>query len=172
VPPHPVIRDMAMLHAVRVYLGSDHAGFELKAFLVEHLTSLGHDVVDVGPDVYDADDDYPPFCIATARRVVADLGSLGVVIGGSGNGEQISANKVVGCRAALAWSSKTAGLAREHNDAQVMGIGARMHSPAEAAEIVETFLATPFSGGDRHSRRIEQISSFETTGEAPPISAS
>jgi ribose 5-phosphate isomerase B len=172
VPPHPVIRDMAMLHVVRVYLGSDHAGFELKAFLVQHLTSLGHDVVDVGPNVFDADDDYPPFCIATARRVVADSGSLGVVIGGSGNGEQISANKVVGCRAALAWSTETARLAREHNDAQVMGIGARMHSPAEAAEIVEMFIATPFSGGERHSRRIGQISTFETTGEAPPISAS
>ena len=167
-----MIRDMAMLHAVRLYLGSDHAGFELKTFLLEHLTSLGHEVVDVGPAVFDADDDYPPFCIATARRVVADSGSLGVVIGGSGNGEQISANKVVGCRAALAWSTETAALAREHNDAQVMGIGARMHSPAEAAEIVETFIATPFSGGERHCRRIAQISTFETTGEIPPISPS
>ena len=164
-----MIRHMAMLDAVRVYLGSDHAGFELKAFLVEHLTSLGHDVVDVGPDVYDADDDYPAFCIATARRVVADSGSLGVVIGGSGNGEQISANKVPGCRAALAWSTDTAKLAREHNDAQVVGIGARMHSPAEAAEIVEVFLNTPFSGGERHSRRIRQISDFESTGEPPPL---
>ena len=163
---------MAMLHAVRLYLGSDHAGFELKTFLLEHLTSLGHEVVDVGPAVFDADDDYPPFCIATARRVVADSGSLGVVIGGSGNGEQISANKVVGCRAALVWSTETAALAREHNDAQVMGIGARMHRPAEAAEIVETFLATPFSGGERHCRRIAQISTFETTGEIPPISPS
>ncbi len=162
---------MAMLHAVRVYLGSDHAGFELKAFLVKHLTSLGHDVVDVGPDVFDPDDDYPPFCIETARRVVADPGSIGVVIGGSGNGEQISANKVPGCRAALAWSTETARLAREHNDAQVAGIGARMHSPAEAAEIVEAFLTTPFSGGERHSRRIKQISDFESTGDAPPISA-
>ncbi|MGH3548799.1 MAG: ribose-5-phosphate isomerase [Pseudonocardiaceae bacterium] len=156
---------------MRVYLGSDHAGFELKVFLVEHLTSLGHDVVDVGPDVFDADDDYPPFCIATARRVVGDSGSLGVVIGGSGNGEQISANKVLGCRAALAWSIETAGLARQHNDAQVVGIGARMHSAAEAAEIVEAFLATPFSGGERHCRRISQISNFESTGEPPPISA-
>ncbi len=161
-----------MLHAVRVYLGSDHAGFELKVFLVEHLTSLGHDVVDVGPDVFDADDDYPPFCIATALRVVADSGSLGVVIGGSGNGEQISANKVAGCRAALAWSTETAGLAREHNDAQVVGIGARMHSPAEAAQIVEVFLTTPFSGGERHSRRIRQIADFESTGAPPPTSAS
>ncbi len=161
-----------MLHAVRVYLGSDHAGFELKVFLVEHLTSLGHDVVDVGPDVFDADDDYPPFCIATALRVVADSGSFGVVIGGSGNGEQISANKVAGCRAALAWSTETAGLAREHNDAQVVGIGARMHSPVEAAQIVEAFLTTPFSGGERHCRRIRQIADFESTGEPPPISAS
>jgi ribose 5-phosphate isomerase B len=160
-----------MLHTVRVYLGSDHAGFELKLFLAEHLAGLGHDVVDVGPDVYDASDDYPPFCIETARRVVADSGSLGVVIGGSGNGEQISANKVPGCRAALAWSTEIAGLAREHNDAQVVGIGARMHSPAEAAEIVETFLTTPFSGGERHSRRIRQISEFESAGELPPLPA-
>lgn len=156
--------------AVRVYLGSDHAGFELKAHLVQHLTSLGHDVVDVGPDVFDPNDDYPPFCIETARRVVTDPGSLGVVIGGSGNGEQISANKVTGCRAALAWSTEVARLAREHNDAQVMGIGARMHAFAEAAQIVETFLATQFSGGERHTRRIKMISDFESTGEAPPIS--
>ena len=159
-----------MLHTVHVYLGSDHAGFELKQFLLTHLASLGHDVVDVGPEAFDADDDYPPFCIEAARRVVANAGSLGVVIGGSGNGEQISANKVPGCRAALAWSTETAKLAREHNDAQVAGIGARMHTPAEAAEIVEVFLNTPFSGGERHSRRISQISDFESTGEPPPMS--
>jgi ribose 5-phosphate isomerase B len=163
---------MAILHIVRVYLGSDHAGFELKAFLVQHLTSLGHDVVDVGPGVFDADDDYPPFCIETARRVVADPGSLGVVIGGSGNGEQISANKVAGCRAALAWSTEIARLAREHNDAQVVGIGARMHGLTEAAEIVTAFLTTPFSGGERHTRRIKLIADFEATGESPPITAS
>jgi ribose 5-phosphate isomerase B len=161
-----------MLVTMRVYLGSDHAGFELKAFLVQHLTSLGHDVVDVGPAVFDPDDDYPPFCIETARRVVADAGSLGVVIGGSGNGEQIAANKVRGCRAALAWSTETARLAREHNDAQVVGVGARMHASAEAAKIVETFLTTPFSGGERHIRRIKQISDFESTGEAPPLPSS
>ncbi len=154
---------------MRVYLGSDHAGFELKTFLAKHLTSLGHDVVDVGPHVIDPDDDYPPFCIETARQVVADSGSLGVVIGGSGNGEQISANKVSGCRAALAWSTEIAKLAREHNDAQVVGIGARMHSAGEAAEIVEVFVNTPFSGGERHSRRIKQISDFESTGQPPPI---
>lgn len=160
---------MARFRDVRVYLGSDHAGFELKGFLAEHLASLGHDVVDVGPQSYDPDDDYPPFCIETARRVVANSGSLGVVIGGSGNGEQISANKVKGCRAALAWSTETATLAREHNDAQVVGIGARMHSQAEAAEIVEAFLNTPFSGGDRHLRRIGQISEYEGTGDPLPL---
>ncbi|MGH3916466.1 MAG: ribose-5-phosphate isomerase [Pseudonocardiaceae bacterium] len=154
---------------MRVYLGSDHAGFELKVFLVEHLASLGHDVVDVGPAAFDPDDDYPPFCIETARRVVANSGSLGVVIGGSGNGEQISANKVAGCRAALAWSTETAQLAREHNDAQVVGIGARMHSAAQAADIVEAFLNTPFSGGERHLRRVAQITDYETAGEPPPL---
>ncbi|MGH4023647.1 MAG: ribose-5-phosphate isomerase [Pseudonocardiaceae bacterium] len=154
---------------MRVYLGSDHAGFELKNFLAEHLAGLGHDVVDVGPDVFDPDDDYPPFCIETARRVVANSGSLGVVIGGSGNGEQISANKVKGCRAALAWNPEIAKLAREHNDAQVVGIGARMHSEAEAAQIVETFLNTAFSGGERHLRRIRQIVEYETTGEPLPL---
>lgn len=160
---------MATFLDVRVYLGSDHAGFELKGFLAEHLTSLGHDVVDVGPFAFDPDDDYPPFCIETARRVVANSGSLGVVIGGSGNGEQISANKVKGCRAVLAWSTETAQLAREHNDAQVAGIGARMHSPAEAAQIVEAFINTSFSGGERHLRRISQIAEYEATGEPFPL---
>lgn len=154
---------------MRVYLGSDHAGFELKSFLAGHLAGRGHDVVDVGPEAFDPDDDYPPFCIETARRVVANAGSLGVVIGGSGNGEQISANKVQGCRAALAWSPEIAKLAREHNDAQVIGIGARMHSESEAAQIVEAFLGTSFSGGDRHLRRIGQISEYETTGEPLPL---
>jgi len=157
---------------VRVYLGSDHASFELKAHLVKHLTGLGHDVVDVGPAVYDAVDDYPPFCIETARRVVADEGSLGVVIGGSGNGEQIAANKVPGCRAALAWSTEIAQLAREHNNAQVVGIGARMHTAEEAASIVETFLNTPFSEGERHIRRIRLITEYERTGEPPALPTS
>jgi ribose 5-phosphate isomerase B len=160
---------MATFLAVRVYLGSDHAGFDLKVFLVEHLTSLGHDVVDVGPDSFDPEDDYPPFCIETGRRVVANTGSLGVVIGGSGNGEQISANKVRGIRAALTWSTETARLAREHNDAQICAIGARMHSPAEAAEIVDVFLATPFSDGERHLRRIKQIADYEANGEPPSL---
>jgi ribose 5-phosphate isomerase B len=153
---------------VRVYLGSDHAGFELKAHLAEHLAAAGHDVVDVGPATYDAYDDYPPYCVEAARRVVADEGSLGVVIGGSGNGEQIAANKVPGCRAALAYDTETAKLAREHNDAQVMGIGSRMHTAAEAAGIVSTFVDTPFSGGARHARRIRMLAEYERTG-TPPV---
>ena len=156
---------------MRVYLGSDHAGFELKNHLAEHLRGAGHDVVDIGPAVYDAVDDYPPFCVETARRVVADEGSLGVVIGGSGNGEQIAANKVTGCRAALAWSTQTATLAREHNNAQVIGVGARMHSAQEATEIVDAFLATPFSGEPRHQRRIDMLSDYERTGTPPPLPA-
>jgi ribose 5-phosphate isomerase B len=154
---------------VRVYLGSDHAGFELKAHLADHLAAAGHEVIDVGPASYDADDDYPPYCVEAARRVVADEGSLGVVIGGSGNGEQIAANKVAGCRAALAYDVETATLAREHNDAHVVGIGARMHTPAEAAEIVTAFVGTPFSGNERHARRIRMLTEYERTGEPPAL---
>ncbi|MGM1057863.1 ribose-5-phosphate isomerase [Saccharothrix sp. Mg75] len=154
---------------MRVYLGSDHAGFELKTALAKHLSDAGHDVVDVGPAVYDAEDDYPPFCIEAATRVVAEPGTLGVVIGGSGNGEQIAANKVPGARAALAYSVETAKLAREHNDAQLIGLGARMHTTEEAFAIVEAFLATPFSGQERHARRIGILADYERTGEAPPL---
>jgi ribose 5-phosphate isomerase B len=156
---------------VRVYLGSDHAGFELKAHLVKHLSGAGHEVVDVGPAVYDAEDDYPPYCVETARRVLADDGSLGVVIGGSGNGEQIAANKVPGIRAALAYNTETAQLARQHNDAQVLAIGGRMHSLEESTAIVEAFLATSFSGTERHARRIRMMADYERTGEPPALPA-
>ena len=154
---------------MRVYIGSDHAGFELKAHLVEHLTGAGHDVVDVGAASYDAEDDYPPYCVEAALRTVADAGSLGIVIGGSGNGEQISANKVPGCRAALAWTTETATLAREHNNAQVVAIGARMHTPDVAAQIADAFLATPFSEGERHKRRIGELAEYERTGVPPAL---
>jgi ribose 5-phosphate isomerase B len=147
---------------MRVHLGADHAGFELKAVLADRLAEGGHEVVDHGAHEYDAQDDYPPFCIAAAQAVVADPGSLGIVIGGSGNGEQIAANKVVGVRAALAWSIETATLARQHNDANVMGLGARMHDEATAVSIVEAFLATPFSGDPRHERRIALVADFES----------
>jgi ribose 5-phosphate isomerase B len=154
---------------MRVYLGSDHAGFELKVHLVNHLSKEGYDVVDVGPHAYDPDDDYPAFCLHTGDRVVADASSLGVVIGGSGNGEQIAANKVAGVRAALAWSIDTAQLAREHNDANVVAVGARQHTLDEATAIVEAFLTTPFSGNERHARRIGQMADYERTRQLPDL---
>ncbi|WP_134324655.1 ribose-5-phosphate isomerase [Cumulibacter soli] len=146
---------------MRVFIGCDHAGFELKNYLVDHLTDAGHEVTDMGAHVYDKDDDYPPFCIATAESVRDTAGSLGIVIGGSGNGEQIAANKVKGIRAALAWSPETASLAREHNNAQVVGIGARMHTLEEAAQIADAFLATAWSGNERHQRRIDLLADYE-----------
>ncbi|MFI6831491.1 ribose-5-phosphate isomerase [Kribbella sp. NPDC050241] len=155
---------------MRVHIGSDHAGFELKNHLVQHLTAAGHDVVDHGPAVYDAVDDYPPYCLRTGVAVVEEPGSLGIVIGGSGNGEQIAANKVKGVRAVLAWSTDTARLGREHNNANVISVGARMHSEEEATGFVETFLATDYSGEERHTRRIDMLSGYESTGELPPLS--
>lgn len=146
---------------MRVYLASDHAGFELKAFLVARLGERGYEAVDLGTHHLDPEDDYPAFCIEAGRRVVADPGSLGVVIGGSGNGEQIAANKVRGVRAALAWNPDTARLAREHNDANVVSIGARMHDEETAASLVELFLSTPFSGAERHARRIAELADYE-----------
>lgn len=165
----PYIREGDIrLAVVRIYLGSDHAGLELKAHLAERLSRLGHEVTDVGPIRYDAGDDYPPYCIETARRVVADAGSLGIVIGGSGNGEQIAANTVPGARAALAWNVETAVLARRHNNALLAGIGARMHTAEEAERIVDAFLAAEFEGG-RHQRRIDLLSEYERTGEPPAL---
>ncbi len=150
---------------MRVHIGSDHAGFELKTHLIAWLADHGHEPVDHGAFEYDADDDYPPFCIAATEATVAEPGSLGVVIGGSGNGEQMAANKVKGARAALAWSTETAALAREHNNALVVSIGARMHTAEEATAIVETFLTTAWSQGERHQRRIDMLSAYEETGE-------
>jgi ribose 5-phosphate isomerase B len=156
---------------MRVYLGSDHAGYELKNHLVEHLQKQGHDVVDVGPHVYDPEDDYPAYCLTAGAKVVADPGSLGIVIGGSGNGEQIAANKIEGVRSALVWKVEIAELARQHNDSNVCAIGAREHSPEEAESFVDTFLATPFSGNPRHARRIAQLAEYERTRELPPLPA-
>lgn len=152
---------------MRVYLGSDHAGFELKAHLLDELRAQGHQVIDCGATTYQPDDDYPGFCIDVGTRVVADTGTLGVVIGGSGNGEAISANKVDGVRAALAWNEDTARLGREHNDANVVAIGARMHPVDIATALVTLFVATPFSAGDRHRRRIAQIADYERARAAP-----
>ncbi|GAB7039840.1 MULTISPECIES: ribose-5-phosphate isomerase [Catenuloplanes] len=154
---------------MRVYLGADHAGYELKVHLVNYLSKQGYEVVDVGPHVFDPEDDYPAYCLHTAARVVADPGSLGIVIGGSGNGEQIAANKVKGTRVGLAWNLETARLTREHNDANLVGIGARQHTLDEATAIVEAFLTTPFSNSERHSRRIAQVAAYETSGDLPDL---
>ncbi|RZL22273.1 MULTISPECIES: ribose-5-phosphate isomerase [Rhodococcus] len=154
---------------MRVYLGADHAGFERKNEIIEHLTANGHEAIDCGAHEYDAVDDYPAFCIEAAKRVVADEGSLGIVLGGSGNGEQIAANKVPGARCALAWSVETAKLAREHNKAQLIGIGGRMHSLEESLAIVDAFLAAEWSGEERHQRRIDILSEYEKTGVAPAL---
>lgn len=154
---------------MRVHLGSDHAGFELKERIVERLTELGHEPVDHGPAQYDAVDDYPPFVLRAAEGVARDPGSLGVVLGGSGNGEAIAANKVKGIRCALAHSEDTAKLGREHNDANVVSVGARMHDEATAIRLVELFLETPYSGDERHTRRIDMLSAYETTGTLPPL---
>jgi ribose 5-phosphate isomerase B len=137
--------------------------------LIEQLRAQGHEVFDHGPEVYDALDDYPAFCINAALAVVRDeqasIAALGIVLGGSGNGEQIAANKVHGIRAALAWNESTAKLAREHNNANVVAIGARQHSREEVLRLVEIFIAEPFSFDERHVRRIGQIANYEQSGE-------
>jgi ribose 5-phosphate isomerase B len=153
---------------MRIHLGCDHAGYELKTMLAAYLATAGHDVVDHGAFDHDEADDYPVFCLETAESVVAEPGSLGIVIGGSGNGEQIAANKVAGVRAALAWSVETARLARAHNDANVVGIGARMHSTELSFEIVRSFLETQFSGEERHQRRIDQVTAYEELRGSSP----
>ena len=145
---------------MRIHIATDHAGFELKNHLVAHLSAAGHDVVDHGALEYDPLDDYPAFCFSAAAAVVAEPGSLGIVIGGSGNGEQIAANKVHGVRAALAWNPEIARLSRQHNNANVVSVGARQHSTEEATAIVEAFLAEPFSGDERHQRRIDQVDGY------------
>lgn len=154
---------------MRVHIATDHAGMELSAHLITALIAKGYDMVDHGPQAYDAEDDYPSFCINAALAVVADqaagVDATGIVLGGSGNGEQIAANKVKGVRAALAWNLSTAKLAREHNDANVVAVGGRQHSVEDATEIIEAFLAEPFSDAERHVRRIGKIATYETTGE-------
>jgi ribose 5-phosphate isomerase B len=152
---------------VRVFIGTDHAGLEFKEHLKRALADAGHEPVDCGAFEYDAEDDYPPFCFEVGERTVAEPGTLGVVIGGSGNGEQIAANKVPGVRAALAWNHETATLARQHNDANVVSVGARQHTADEAAELVLAFLATPFSGDPRHARRIGLVSDYERDRHRP-----
>ncbi len=154
---------------MRIHLATDHAGLEFSQFLQTHLADSGHEVIDHGPVEYDALDDYPAFCINAAIGVVRDqsagVSALGIVFGGSGNGEQIAANKVAGARAALVWSVATAELARQHNDANLISIGARQHTLEEAVSFIDAFIAEPFSGDKRHARRIAQLAEFESTGD-------
>jgi ribose 5-phosphate isomerase B len=158
---------------MRVHLGSDHAGLELKEHLLNWLADHGYEAIDHGPFVYDADDDYPVFCLRAAEAVAADWQdgeqSLGVVIGGSGNGEAIAANKVKGVRCALVWNEETATLAREHNDANVVSVGGRMHTVEDMTRFVEVFLGTAYSGEERHTRRIDMLTDYEKTGNLPPL---
>ena len=154
---------------MRIHIATDHAGLETSHFLIESLASAGHEVFDHGPKSFDPLDDYPGFCINAALAVIHDeqagAKALGVVLGGSGNGEQIAANKVSGIRAALVWNQDTAKLARSHNDANVIAVGARQHSKEEVLELIQTFIQEPFSGDERHARRIGKIATFEQTGE-------
>jgi len=153
---------------MRIHVATDHAGLEFSQHLQSHLREQGHEVVDHGPVEYDALDDYPSFCINAAQAVANDwaagVPALGVVFGGSGNGEQMAANKVEGVRAALVWNLSTAQLAREHNNANVISIGARQHSVDEAVSFIDAFIAEPFPGDERHVRRISQLAEYERTG--------
>lgn len=154
-------------HPIRVHLGSDHAGFQLKNTLVEWLVDAGYEPVDHGPLELDPDDDYPPYVLAAAAAVAREPGTYGVVLGGSGNGEAIAANKVAGVRAALVWTEATARLAREHNDANVVSLGARQYDAHEAVQFVATFLETRFSGEERHVRRLGLVADYERSAELP-----
>jgi len=150
---------------MRIHIGSDHAGLEFKAKIIAHLQGQGHQVTDHGPHSFDPLDDYPEFCIPAALATANDPGSFGIVLGGSGNGEQMAANKVKGVRAALVWSVEIAKLARQHNDANVISLGGRMHDEKLCLELVDTFLSTPFSSDERHVRRIGLISKYEEKGQ-------
>lgn len=153
---------------MRIHIATDHAGLEFSQQLQQHLRNLGYEVIDHGPAEYDALDDYPSFCVNAALGVARDerdgVEALGVVFGGSGNGEQMAANKVAGIRAALVWNESTATLAREHNNANVISIGARQHPVEDAIRFIELFISTPFSGDERHVRRIGQLAEYERTG--------
>jgi ribose 5-phosphate isomerase B len=148
-----------MVQKLKVAIASDHAGFALKQRLAAWMREQGHDVVDLGTDS-ETPVDYPPLCAAAARAVVRGEADLGVVLGGSGQGEQIAANKVVGARAALCRDEWMAEMARRHNNANVLAMGARVVALERAQHILDTFLATPFDGG-RHTRRIELIAEIE-----------
>ncbi len=146
---------------MKIFLGADHRGFELKEKLKEWLGAKGHEVHDLGADRLQADDDYPDFAAAVARRVSENTASRGVLLCGSGTGMDVAANKVRGIRASVAWSAEAAAHARSHDDANIISIPADWTPPDQAAEIVRVFLDTPFSGDERHVRRIKKIAAAE-----------
>lgn len=152
---------MHYVDAMRVHIAADHAAYDLKEFLVKELTAAGYDVVDHGAHTYDSSDDYPAFILPCAEAVAADPDSRGIVLGGSGNGEQIAANKVKGVRAGLVYNTVMSRLAREHNDARIVALGGRMQSLSDALAMVKVFLETPFSNDPRHVRRIRMLDDYE-----------
>jgi len=143
---------------MKVYIGADHGGFKLKEDIKGYLVDLGYQVEDLGAHEVNNEDDYPDFIFPVSQKVEGEKEAFGIVIGRSGNGEAIAANKVKGIRAALCTSPEMAKKAREHNDANVLSLGADYVSEGEAKEIVKTFLETNFSGEERHKRRLEKIS--------------
>ena len=148
---------------MKIYIGSDHAGFELKEKLKKYLESLSIEVIDKGAFSLDVNDDYPDFIVPVAEAVVKDNQSLGVILGGSGEGEQISANKVDGIRAIEFYGGnlEIVKLGREHNNANILSLGARFISEDEAKEAVKIFTETPFSNNERHVRRLNEIKNEE-----------
>ncbi|KGN34755.1 ribose 5-phosphate isomerase [Knoellia sinensis KCTC 19936] len=154
---------------MRVHIGGDHAAYDLQQDLIAFLEAEGHEVTNHGPFDLDPLDDYPVFVLRAAEAVAADPESRGIVLGGSGNGEQMAANKVAGVRAALCYNDELAQLAREHNNAQVISIGGRMNTVDEARSMVRTFLGTSFSGEERHQRRIDMVSGYEESATLPDL---
>lgn len=147
---------------MKIYIGADHGGFELKENLKLYIQNLGYEIEDLGALTLDLEDDYPDFVMPVAKKVVSDGDSVGIVIGRSGNGEAIAANKVKGIRAAVCINSEMAKKAREHNDANILSLGADYIKQEGAQEIVEAFIETDFSQEERHKRRIEKISEYES----------
>lgn len=154
---------------MKISIGSDHAGYAYKQRIVEHLRAAGHDVLDCGTHSPESTD-YPLWIIPAAEAVARGETERGIVVGGSGNGEAIAANKVKGIRCGLCWNNQTAEFTRRHNDANVMSIGQRMTSIEIALDLVDIFLATEFEGG-RHQHRIDELSHYETTGELKKLPA-
>ncbi len=149
---------------MKIYFASDHAGFEMKEKLKEFLKEKGYEVEGLGDFVYDKQDDYPDFIFKAAKAVAEDEGSKGIILGGSGQGEAIAANKVKGIRAVVYYGGPEdiVKLSREHNDANILSLGARFLSEEEAKKVVDLWLKTPFSGEERHQRRIQKIKDFES----------